>query len=217
MNFLKNQAPNSKTRQEFLTIKRIKPNSKVNHVVNYVINQCLFFKDNYFESEKTIAKTMEVSETTVKRALRIARESGIIKRKRRFNGIQTSSNVYKLNPSMKHESIIDEFASVLPALRGLLCLSFLLPSMAWLEPRSNHCIPENDLLYSKNEVFIKAKQALSSYKYSTKNQVAGPEAGKMAAKEKNSLKGNNATILQSDKDVYNYLAQFDWIILKGTP
>ena len=153
MNISQNQEKHtspSKTPPKLQAIKNIKTHSKQNYVVNYLLNQIQFFKDRCYESEDTIARKLGCSVSTVVKAIRIARQSGLVIRRRRFN----QSNVYRLNPLCRTESFIDEFAAQLPALRNLLCLSFLMPTMAWLKPATDHTMPENYRLYYKRSYLL---------------------------------------------------------------
>lgn len=117
-----NQAPKSKKLKNLNEIKQLKTNSLLKSL-NYVVHKCLYFGNNFYESEATMAKNLGVSERTVCSHIKKGRELGLFSRKRRIG----NSNIYSLNPELRRPDIIEELASVLPALRGLLCLSFLLP------------------------------------------------------------------------------------------
>lgn len=142
-----NQQSKQKTLKDLNEIKQLKP-GRIKETINLVVSQALYFKGNYYESEATIAARLGVSLRTVNRAISKARGLGIILRRRRFN----NSNVYAVNPELRNPEIIDELASVLPALRNLLCLSFLIPLSMILNPAPAHARQNPGVLYFKKEI-----------------------------------------------------------------
>ncbi|MGD0331180.1 MAG: hypothetical protein ABSB40_12195 [Nitrososphaeria archaeon] len=157
----KNQVPNQKNLKDLNEIKQLKT-GRILETINLVVNQCLYYNNNYYESEATIAKRLGIGTRTVCRAIKKARELGLISRKRRIN----NSNIYGLNPELRRPEIIDELAAILPALRGLLCLSFLIPIVALCNSASRQSMPDTGAQYKK-EVIINAS-ALSLYRETTK-------------------------------------------------
>jgi DNA-binding Lrp family transcriptional regulator len=154
-----------KTSSNFQVIKDLKPRSKLNLVCNFMINQRLFFESKgckFFASEATIAKTIGCSIRTVATAVRLLQDAGIMQRIRRFAHGKTYSNVYELRPHMRSDSIIEELAPYLPALRNLLCLSMLMPVMAWLKPATENHRPENCTLYLKTKYLLEPLQKKES-------------------------------------------------------
>jgi DNA-binding transcriptional ArsR family regulator len=126
-----NQVPKSKKLKNLNEIKQLKTNSLLKSL-NYITNKCLYFGNNFYESEATMAKNLGVSERTVYAHIKKGRELGLFRRKRRIG----NSNIYSLNPELRRPEIIEDLASILPALRGLLCLSFLLPLAIVCKPSS---------------------------------------------------------------------------------
>ena len=212
MNFLKNQALKQKSQQQFLSIKDIKPNSKLNYVNNYIINQCQFFHNNFYESEATIARKMGCNESTVKRSVRLMRSLGIIKRRRRFDGIRTYSNVYSLNPAIRTPYWVDQLASHLPALRNLLCLSFLLPTMVWCQKASDHCIQRNDRLYSITKLLNRTELILSTtakqYAPARERTVQSVFAQQIIKEPEKNLKREVCSTLNNERELY---MQYDFL------
>jgi DNA-binding Lrp family transcriptional regulator len=169
MNFLNNQPPKQRNIKDLNEIKQLKT-GRILEIINLVVNQCLYYNNYYYESEATIAKKLGIGERTVCRAVKKARELGIITRKRRIN----NSNIYGLNPELRRPGIIDELALVLPALRGLLCLSFLIPLTMICQPAARQSFQNNGGQYKK-DVYINAG-ALSLYLETTKRVCRHPEA-----------------------------------------
>jgi hypothetical protein len=64
---------------------------------------------------------------------------------------------------MRSDSIIEELAPYLPALRNLLCLSILIPIMAWLKPVSEQRQQENGTLYSNTKYLLRSLSYRESY------------------------------------------------------
>lgn len=118
--------------------------------INYIVSQCLYHNNNFYESEKTIALRLGVSARTVSRAVKKIRMLDVVYRRRRFN----NSNIYKINPALRKPEIIEMLAAVLPALRGLLCLSILIPITVLCKPYPTRAYQENGQLYYKNEYLI---------------------------------------------------------------
>ena len=143
----KNQPPKQQKLKDLNEIKQLKSNSLLK-TINLMINQCLYYKDNYYESEETIAKRLGVSSKTVYRAIKKARALGIISRRRRFN----MSNIYAINPELRDPKIVEELASILPALRGLLCLAILIPLTMICQASSNRDLLDSVQLYKKKEI-----------------------------------------------------------------
>jgi DNA-binding Lrp family transcriptional regulator len=172
----KNQANlQQKQSHKLDAIKSLKPN-RILTVINMVVNQCLYYNNNYYESEATMAKKLSISPRTVCRALKKARELGIIKRKRRIN----NSNVYFLNQGLRNPTIIDELASVLPALRGLLCLSFLIPLTILCQPAPKKPFQENGEQY-KDKVYLTSSLSLSLETSTKEWRWSGPGAAAVFA------------------------------------
>ena len=201
----KNQAPKQQKLQDLNKIKQLKTNSKLK-IINYVLNQCLYYKDNYYESEFTIAKRMGISVRTVNRIIALAKSLGLIKRKRRIN----NSNIYSINPALRDPYIIDQLASVLPALRGLLCLSILIPLTTIYEAPSRRCAQKFGVQYKKEEDLNVQSKCKTVYLSTKKEGLLGtreaqaPDAFKKYEKREE-LKGDlrSQDIVQSALVCYN--------------
>jgi len=164
MNTIRNQENSQTTSQtlinlqiESINVALSKPNS-VTRAVNYIACQCLYYKNNFYESAATIANRLGVSERTVSKAIKLARSLGIIHRRRRFN----NSNTYKLNSQLHKPEIITMLAAVLPAIRGILCLSILIPIATLCKPYPIRDLQEKCRLYYKNEILINSSSYSSS-------------------------------------------------------
>lgn len=125
----KNQALNQTNPKEICTSINNFGRKKL-AIYNYIVNQLLYYKGNYYESEITISAKLGVSRYYVCEVIRALRLEGLLKYRRRFN----NSNVYKLPEILKDQTVVDSLADLLPALRNVLCFSILLNCYAIANP-----------------------------------------------------------------------------------
>lgn len=182
----KNQAPKQQKLKDLNEIKQLKTNSRLK-AVNLVIGECLYFKDNYYQSEATIAKRLNIGASTVYRAIRDAYNLGLISKRRRFN----NSNVYAINPELRNPQIIDELASILPALRGILCLIMLIPLVALCKPAPSISLLDRDQLNKKNEIL---RTILVVHRCTKNEETYGSLAGTRPQRDQKSLKGDSRSM-----------------------
>lgn len=197
-----NQVPKQKNLKDLNEIKQLKTNSELK-VINLVINQCQYYSNNYYESEVTIAVRLGRSVRTVCRAITRAKELGLIRIKRRIN----NSNIYSLNPELRNPSILEELASVLPALRGVLCLSILIPMAAICKPATRRCLPENGVQYNIKEDLNKTKRNVSNTLTTKKEDISYDRSFKNRKYRKEQelkVDMHNQMLAQNHHKSYNY-------------
>lgn len=146
--FKKNQIKVQQNPLNIQGIQSLKTNRQ-SEITNYIVNQALYYNNNFYESEITMAKKLGCSRRSVIRAVKLAYDLGIIRLRHRFN----DSNIYGVNPALRRPEIVDTLAGVLPALRGLLCLSMLIPLTVLCKPSTRPPLLDSGSL-DKEEVYI---------------------------------------------------------------